>query len=474
MDPAFLCGFAPSREPLLRSDGRLHLLPEAPPSPFIIQNPKFIIRASRLAFSLISNELRIHPKTAARKVPEVTKKTRKIFLAPCPFRLFSSRDTCGLPKVPVLRSLRIPAYIDQPRRSRQTPNNPKIVMKPLYSTILALLAAVAGASAQTTATTTPVGYVTATITGNPTNNPSGSVTLVAPPLVQPTVYAGVASAAPTGTTITLTGGGVPATFDSTYVLEVTNGSHAGWWSTVISSTDTTVTVNDSFPSGLDSTSTVAVRLHSTLKNLFGANSLGLTVYDGTQASPDSIAILDPVSQSVTTAVWMQASYSGLPADGWVDYVLFTSLDDTPILPGTAVQVVRMQSTDATLVCQGTVKTTPTQVDIQPNYNWLGQPLATGGTLGSMSFYDQIVKYDGSADTNGNPISDFVELINTDQSVSPYIAADPNQGVGNVMADFVFFSDATSVPISSAGGYLLVRYPSQPASAITIPAQVIGN
>src|SRR5690606_21887189 len=104
----------------------------------------------------------------------------------------------------------------------------------------------------------------------------------------------------------------------------------------------------------------------------------------------------------------------------------------------------------------------------PNFNWLGQSLATGGTLGSMNFYDQIVKFD-----NGVTPNDFVSLLNSDQSSVVYVAADPSLGIGSIMANFVTADDATSIPIEEGRGYVFQRDSAGSSSVITIPAQVIA-
>ncbi len=341
-------------------------------------------------------------------------------------------------------------------------------MKPFYSSFLALLAASSGAFATTTASTTPVGYVTVSVAGNPTANPSGSVTFVAPTLVQPTVYADTASASPAGTTsVSLTTGTAPTTLDGTYVLELTSGTNAGWWSTVVSSTAGAITVTDNFPAGTASGDGVAVRLHNTVQSLFGANSLSLQDYNGI-ANPDYVLILDPVAQAVDSLIYVYTS-SGLGlTDGWYDFVTGNPAGSDIITPGTSPEILRNGSTGLTAVVSGTVKTTPSMVDIYPGDNWIAQTLAAGSTLGAMNFANQMIQYDGVR------ANDYVEVINADQSVTSYASADPSLDSGLTMFDFVQGTDATGINLASGTGFDFARDHGQAGSVVTFPAQTVSN
>lgn len=335
-------------------------------------------------------------------------------------------------------------------------------MKPYTYSLLAAALACGMAQGAATAYTTPVGYITASINGNPTANVFGADTYVASTLVQPSVFAGAATVSPSGGKTITFSGGVPLALDGTYVLEITNGSQEGWWSSVVSSTATSVTVLDTFPAALDANVSISVRKFSTINSLFGANSPGFTDIDGVDTNPpDEIQILNPIDQSARTIVYVK----DVAPDGWYDFVTSTPAGDEIIYPGTSVKIKRYGATPLSLVSSGEVKTTKTQVDIYPNYNWLGQTMATNGTLGSMSFVNQLVKFDGVG------ANDFLELLSPTQVASQYVALIPE--FGGFMADFVTTADSSTVPIEGGTGYVIQRAASNPASVITIPAQVIA-
>jgi hypothetical protein len=341
-------------------------------------------------------------------------------------------------------------------------------MKPYTYSLLAAALACGMAQGAATAYTTPVGYITTPINGNTASNPSGAATYVSAPLVQPDVFAGATTVSPSGSNVATFSGSVPTTLDTSYVLEITSGPSEGWWTTVTSSTATSITVNDNFPAGLSAGEKISVRKHNTLLSVFGANTPGLKVVNNTNSPPyDTIEVLNPLTQATTVAVYVLAEV-GVAADGWYDFVSQAPLNGFVIEPGTAVKVVRQDASGLSLVSSGTVKTTKTQVDVFPNFNWLGQTLATGGTLGSMSFYNQIVKFD-----NGVTSNDFISLLNPDQSSDVFVAADPTLGIGSIMANFVTAADATNEPIGGGEGYVFQRGASTPASVITIPAQTVA-
>jgi len=333
---------------------------------------------------------------------------------------------------------------------------------PTYA-ILAAALACGLASAQTTAYTTPVGYISHTIAAG-TSLPSD--TYISPSLVQPTEYAGASTVSPSGgKTVTLPSG-VPTTFNATYVLEITSGASAGWWSTVVSSTGTTVVVNDNFPAGLPSGVTVSVRLHNTLKTYFGANTPGLVAFDGSGTN-DEVDILDPVSQGVTAVAYVPASISGAAQDGWFDLATSSSADDYIVEPGSSVKIKRLGTSSLTFVSTGTVKTTPTQVDIYPNYNWVGTQSAAGNTVNGMSFNTSLVPF------NGGGTYDEIDFVNADQSTSAFAALDPSLGLGQTVGDLAQGIDAGTKAFSQGTGIIVHRIGTTTSSIITIPATVVA-
>lgn len=318
-------------------------------------------------------------------------------------------------------------------------------MKPLSYSLIAAAIACGFAAAQTTAYTTPVGYVTSYIGPNASNNTAGSATFIAPSLVMPTVYAGAATVAPSGKTVTLSEG-VPVGLDATSMLEISDGVHEGWWSAVTVSTGTTITLNDDLPAGLAAGVKVSVRKFTTIQDVFGANTPGLTaLVDEIQTIPDPAVI----PQETKSIVW---------ADGWIDAFEEPSGGD-PIYPGTAVKVIRygLSTEPLSVIVTGEVKMTKTQVDVFPQYNWLGQPNPTGGTLGSMAFGTQVLP------------TDILELFQTDAGAGQ--VSDAYVKFGNIMID-AFEEDASAVMIPEGGGYSIYRG-SGAASVLTIPAQVVS-
>ena len=251
--------------------------------------------------------------------------------------------------------------------------------------------------------------------------------------------------------------------DATYVLEISDGLQEGWWSPVSSSTATSITVSDSFPAALAADVKVTVRKFATIYSTFGANSLGLNDIDGVDSNPpDEIQILNPLDQSARTIAYV----TGVAPDGWYDIVTLAPADQDIIYPGTSVKIVRYAASDLSLVASGEVKTTKTQVDVYPNYNWLGQPLASNATLGSMNFVSQLNAYDGVE------ANDFLEILAPNQVASKYVALVPEFGC--TMAYIVTTSDATNVPVVPVSGYIIQRDASKPATVITLPAQVIAQ
>ena len=195
----------------------------------------------------------------------------------------------------------------------------------------------------------------------------------------------MASASPSGGTTVTFAAGVPLGLDGKYMVEISNGAQEGWWTTVVSSTATSITVSDTFPASLAADVQITVKKFSTVKSLLGLNTPGLTAFDGGATQADEVQFWNPITQTVKVVVYLPEAISGSP-DMWLDFGGGVSADDFPIYPGTSIRVIRFAAGGLSLVSSGTVKTTKTQVDILPTENWLAQPLATGGTLGSMQFF----------------------------------------------------------------------------------------
>ena len=322
-------------------------------------------------------------------------------------------------------------------------------MKTYLSYSLILAAAASGmASGAETAYTTPVGYTTSTIGPNRSGSSAGAATFIGAALVQPSTFAGAASGvvSPSGGTVITFAGGVPAGLDISSMLEITSATQKGWWTSIASSTATTITVTDVLPAGLPANLQISVRKFSTIQNVFGNNSPGLTVYSA--GSYDEIQLLKPEIQEVSVIVY---------AGGWVNLATELPANNEIIYPGTAVKVIHRANTSLSVVTSGEVKTTPTQVDIFPKDNWFAQPNPTNQTFGNLSLGPQISS------------TDSVDVIETDggsgQVVTTYVSS------SGVMYNLATEADATPTIVKSAEGFLLKR--AGTANTLTLPVQVVA-
>jgi hypothetical protein len=337
-------------------------------------------------------------------------------------------------------------------------------MKPIIP--FALLGALLAVGAADAAVTDPVGYVSGSIAGNVAANPSGAATYISPSLVQPVVYAGASTVTPSGGSVITFSGGVPTTLDESYVLEIDSGTQEGWWSAIDLSTATTITTVNAFPSGLPANVAVTVRKFNTVKSFLGSNAPGLNPFDGGTTTADEVQLLDPATGGVTSVVYLPFALSGSP-DQWFDFVGGVNADDYVIEPGVAVRVIRYGPTAATFTMSGEVKTTKTQIDIFDSENWVGQPLAVGGSLGFMNFENQLIQFDG-----GTTLNDLLNVLDPGQGTTTYVAMDESIG-GPFMLDFVGGVNANTTVIPETSGYVIIRDSSQAPSTITIPAQVVA-
>ncbi|MES2467006.1 MAG: hypothetical protein V4675_06870 [Verrucomicrobiota bacterium] len=338
---------------------------------------------------------------------------------------------------------------------------------------LASLAALVGVQAQT-AVTDPVGYITTDLAPNAAGTTTGADTLVAPTLVQQTTFAGASSNDPSGATSITFASGVPATLDGSYYVEIKSGARAGFWSTVVSSTATSITTSDTLPAGLAAGTNFIVRKHATIGNYLGANTPGLTAFTGAN-NADKVLVLNPVTQVVTAYVYAAGGIFG-PNAGWYDQVTEASADNVIIYPGDAVKIRRVSNGPISFVTVGYVKTTPTEIDIYERDNWLNPMLATGTTLAGTNLNtgntaSGLFQEDYNA-ANGAP--DRVFTISSAQVTTSYVAL---TGAGGFI-DEVTETGAGTLPLKEGTGIIIRRDPRAPAtfdnSIWVAPAQVIAN
>lgn len=332
-------------------------------------------------------------------------------------------------------------------------------------TIAAGIAASGYANAQ--AFSKPSGYITHTIIGTQTAGAPVADTYIAPSLVNPDVYVGAATASPSGNATVALASGVPTDLDGTFVLEVTSGPSEGWWSTVVSSTDTGITVSDSFPAGLDANVTVAVRLHATIKGFFGDNAAGLEEFDPTGTNPnDEVQILDPSTQATTSFAFVPATLTGNEEGSFLNLGTGNLDDGFVIEPGYAVKVRRVGAADLTFTSVGDVKLTDTQVDIFPDFNWVGTPLAASGTLNENNFDSTLVPF------TGDGTYDEIQFIAPTQEAAPYAAADLGGGDTQIL-DLSSGTLDNTVRFDEGSGIIIRRFNS-PESIITVPGTTVST
>ena len=346
-------------------------------------------------------------------------------------------------------------------------------MKPKTIKTLVLLAAMAPASifAQTTAKTVPVGYISHSLAGNTTSNPFGADTYIYPTLIEGAAFAGVTTNDPSGTNALSFASGVPTGLVGTHVIEISTGSSEGWWSEVTATTATSITTADNLPTGLGVGAKITLRKLPTLRSFFANLPTGLSIVDGVNAdAPDELQRFNPLTQTASAAVYATTA-AGVAADGWYDIVTLTDVSDQPIYPGEGLKFKRYRTSGITLVSEGEVKITKTQVDIQPQYNWIGQTLAVGGTLGGMDFYNAFNKEDGDSGTA--PEADVLETLSAAQSANIYSAVDPSLGLGNILVDMVSLNDASNILLNEGTGFIIKRDATAPASTMTVPAQAVA-
>ena len=321
----------------------------------------------------------------------------------------------------------------------------------MKTTLYSILAAAAcGMAFGQTAYTNPVGYVTISIAGNIASNPAGADSYVSPTLILPNIYAGQTNAVAVSNTLTFAGTTVPTNLDSTYMVEIVEGTSQGWWSEITSSTSSSIVTLDNVPSALGANVKIVVRKFQTIKTFLGQNGPGL-------AALDEVQILNPISQVVKTARWVTN-----PGE-WQDVVLENSMDNDRIFPGTSLKIRIFGTSPKVYVSSGAVKTTKTQVDIYPQSNWVGATLAGSSSMASMNLGPQLLQEDFNAATT--PFADDLQLILPTQEAVPYYS------VGGVMQNVVTES-SSDVAIPIAGGFGIYRDPSAGASILVIPAQSV--
>lgn len=332
---------------------------------------------------------------------------------------------------------------------------------------ISIACALAGTVASATSTD-PVGFITHTINGTNGNAPT-SLSLIGPSLVRPIEYTGTTTADPSGLTTLTFPSGVPTTFGPADVLENTA---TGWWSTVISSTDTTITINDNFPSTGGGNATISVRKHNTIHSFLGDNNPGLSEFNGSNISTvDLVQILQP-NQAVQSYFYSPAPPA--PTAGWYAVVGFAPSNDVPILPGTAIIIKTSSATDLVFQSTGGVKETPTDIDVYTGLTIIIQPDAVGATLAETDFGDDI--FQASAPAGTYDLLQFLGPVDGggNQAFTSYTAAAAGtpfpQGTPIAVATF---TDASSVVWPEGAGAVLNRNGANPDGILNLNGSTVS-
>jgi uncharacterized protein (TIGR02597 family) len=279
-------------------------------------------------------------------------------------------------------------------------------MKPLYSTILALLAAASGAFAQTSASTTPVGYVSLGNTGG-TALPNNTDITIAVPLQNPSAWTGLVSSVDAGTgVVTLSGSPgfttnqwVPGAGNDPYVLTVQSGSNSGLVGLITANDAGAVTV--SLPSGesltgIVSNDTVSIRKAVTPSSLLAGNTLPsgiqLLIFDGTSGQNPAFS--------------NSFSYD---SGSWTDDTTLDDVTHSLLYPGEGLGLRNQSGTDiSNLTVSGEVPTSNNRSVFTVTSGTVGQDLffsyfsPVGEIIGSsglsslVSSGDQLLEFDNTA------------------------------------------------------------------------------
>jgi uncharacterized protein (TIGR02597 family) len=344
------------------------------------------------------------------------------------------------------------------------------------------LAAAAGSNAQT-AVTDPVGYITCKVTAAPAGG--SALSFISPTLVNKLEFSGLAASA-TATSITLSGTGVTAgayagvhndSYNPTagsimpvYYVEVSNGAGEGQWANITANTATVLTVDRDLSSVITGTSTVRIRKHATISEIFGAtNTAGLKGSDQ-PLTADEIKLLKPVTHEVKTVYFFD---DGAGSTQWAD----PDGNDTTnliVLPDQGIAIQRKVASAVNFVRVGHVKTGKTALYATPGINILATPRAVGDTftLSNSNLTNagpQTTRILGST----QPLTaDLLRIVQNDGSLKNFYFFD--DGAGNTQFADVDNNDATNEKLNEGESLILVRQAGAGNLTWTVPAQPIAQ
>ena len=254
------------------------------------------------------------------------------------------------------------------------------------------LAASSSLQSQTTVSTPVVGFSTITAAAN-----GGSGTrysLVAANLLNTASWRGAVNgslAAPAGS---FTAGAFNSgTVYPKYYVEIVDGSAAGSQADIISNTTDTLTVSgqSAFQTAVGSGSTVVIRKHRTLVDLFGGASgttgdTTVAIAKGTSLTTADNVVL---KENGSDKSFYYSSSSLRP--GWRD-ASGNPATDRPIYPNQGAIIARKSNSPANIVVTGEVKQGVTFIDLPAGYNLVTLPVPADSSLPSF--------FGGSSGTTG--------------------------------------------------------------------------
>jgi uncharacterized protein (TIGR02597 family) len=336
------------------------------------------------------------------------------------------------------------------------------------------LAVAAGSKAQT-AVTDPVGYITCKVTAG------NSLSFVSPTLVNKLEFSGVASGA-AANVITLTGAApltaaafngvvVPAYDEANpmpgFYVEVSSGTGEGQWANIVSNTATTLTTDRSLASFITGgTTTVRIRKHATLNEIFGATNTAALQSGVESATADEVKVIKPGTHAIASYFF----YDDGTDKGWLS-VDNKVAGDVIILPDQGIIVQRKTGAGLSFVRVGHVKTGKTALYATPGLNLLASPRAVGDTF----------TLSNSNLANNGPITEHV-LGGVESAVSDLIRVPQDNGS---LKDFFYYNDGVdqgwvdvaSQPaddvLNEGQSFLLLRKAGAGNLTWTAPAQPIA-
>lgn len=340
------------------------------------------------------------------------------------------------------------------------------------------LAAAAGSQAQT-AVTDPVGYITMKVTAAPAG--SSSLSFVAPTLVNKLEFSGIASAA-TATTITLTGAApltagsynaaVNKAFDLVvpmpgYYVEVSAGAGEGQWANITGNTATALTVDRDLSSFIvGGTTTVRIRKHATIGEIFGAtNTAGLKGADSA-LSADEVKVLKPITHEVKSYFF----YDDGQNTQWSDLGLEDAIN-VSILPDQGIIIQRKATTALSFVRVGHVKTGKTAIYATPGANVLPTPRAVGDTftLGNSNLSNTGAQTTRVFGSDTAFAADALRIPQNDGQLKDFFFYDDGQ---NTQWSDLLVGDASNEPFNEGESFVYIRK-SGGNLTWTVPAQPIA-